>query len=91
MGNPRGFLDVKRSKTRERPAQERVADYHEFTVEPTEAELRALVEEHAQVTGSARAKRILATWDVQLSKFVKVMPRDYKRALAELAAENAVA
>jgi len=55
------------------------------------AELRALVEEHAQVTGSARAKRILATWDVQLSKFVKVMPRDYKRALAELAAENAVA
>jgi len=55
------------------------------------AELRALVEEHARVTGSPRAKRILATWDVQLSKFVKVMPRDYKRALAELAAENAVA
>jgi glutamate synthase domain-containing protein 3 len=55
------------------------------------AELRALVEEHARVTGSERAKRILATWDVQLAKFIKVMPRDYKRALAELAAETAVA
>jgi glutamate synthase (ferredoxin) len=53
------------------------------------AELRALVEEHARVTGSERAKRILATWDVQLTKFIKVMPRDYKRALAELAAEVA--
>jgi glutamate synthase (NADPH/NADH) large chain len=55
------------------------------------AELRALVEEHARVTGSERAERILATWEVQLRKFVKVMPRDYKRALAELAAEAAVA
>ncbi len=53
------------------------------------AELRALVEEHARVTGSERAKRILATWDVQLAKFIRVMPRDYKRALAELAAELA--
>jgi glutamate synthase (NADPH/NADH) large chain len=51
------------------------------------AELRALVEEHARLTGSERAQRILATWDVQLPKFIKVMPRDYKRALAELAAE----
>jgi glutamate synthase domain-containing protein 3 len=55
------------------------------------AELRALIEEHARVTGSERARRILATWEVQLRKFVKVMPRDYKRALAELAAEAAVA
>jgi glutamate synthase (ferredoxin) len=54
-------------------------------------ELRALIEEHARLTGSERARRILATWEVQLRKFVKVMPRDYKRALAELAAEAAVA
>jgi glutamate synthase (NADPH/NADH) large chain len=55
------------------------------------AELRALVEEHVRATGSERGKRILATWDVQLAKFIKVMPRDYKRALAELAAEAAAA
>ncbi|MCG6926376.1 MAG: glutamate synthase large subunit [Acidobacteria bacterium] len=52
-------------------------------------ELRALVEEHARATGSERARRILATWEVQLRKFVKVMPRDYKRAQAKRAAETA--
>jgi len=51
------------------------------------AELKAMVEAHARLTGSERARRILATWDVQLAKFVKVMPREYRRALAELAAE----
>ena len=62
----------------------------EDMVEPEDvAELKALIEEHARVTGSERANRILATWEVQLRKFVKIMPRDYKRALAELAAEAA--
>ncbi|MEX1294540.1 MAG: glutamate synthase large subunit [Candidatus Limnocylindrales bacterium] len=55
------------------------------------AELRALIEEHVEATGSARGQAILADWDVQLGSFVKVMPRDYKRALAELAAEAAAA
>ena len=47
--------------------------------------LEALIEEHARVTGSERAERILATWEVQLRKFVKVMPRDYKRVLQAIA------
>ena len=38
---------------------------------------------------TATPPALLATWEVQLRKFVKVMPRDYKRALAELAAETA--
>jgi glutamate synthase domain-containing protein 3 len=62
----------------------------EDMVDPDDvAELKAMIEQHADLTGSERAKRILATWDVQLRKFIKVMPRDYKRALAELAAEAA--
>ena len=62
----------------------------EDMVDPDDvAELEAMIEQHAELTGSERAKRILATWDVQLRKFIKVMPRDYKRALAELAAEAA--
>jgi glutamate synthase domain-containing protein 3 len=55
------------------------------------AELRGLIEEHARATGSARAQAILADWEAALGEFVKIMPRDYKRALAELAAETAVA
>ena len=31
---------------------------------------------------------MLAEWDELLPRFVKVMPRDYKRALAALAAGN---
>ncbi|MBA2514237.1 MAG: glutamate synthase subunit alpha, partial [Solirubrobacterales bacterium] len=49
-------------------------------------ELRALVEEHHLRTLSSVAARLLQDWESALGRFVKVMPRDYKRALAELAA-----
>ncbi len=45
-------------------------------------ELRAMIEKHAQHTGSARAKQILAAWDTMACQFVKVMPKDYQRMLA---------
>jgi glutamate synthase domain-containing protein 2/glutamate synthase domain-containing protein 1/glutamate synthase domain-containing protein 3 len=47
--------------------------------------IRALVAEHAERTGSPVAARVLERWDETLPRFVKVMPHDYKRALAELA------
>ncbi|MEQ8771856.1 MAG: glutamate synthase large subunit, partial [Erythrobacter sp.] len=50
--------------------------------------LRILVERHQLHTGSARAGELLADWDNALAKFVKVMPRDYKRALEALEAER---
>jgi glutamate synthase (NADPH/NADH) large chain len=43
--------------------------------------LRILVERHHLHTGSARARELLEDWDNALKCFVKVMPRDYKRAL----------
>ena len=46
--------------------------------------VRALVSEHARRTGSTVAERLLARWDAQPPAFVKVMPRDYKAALARL-------
>ena len=52
-------------------------------------ELRALIEKHATLTGSTVASSILSDWEKSLASFVKIMPRDYKRALAELAAESA--
>jgi glutamate synthase (ferredoxin) len=53
-----------------------------------EAELRALIEAHERLTGSRRARHILEAWPAQVGRFVKVMPLDYKRALAEMAAER---
>ncbi|WP_427963901.1 glutamate synthase large subunit [Altererythrobacter sp.] len=50
--------------------------------------LRILVERHKLHTGSAKAAELLDNWDAALGKFVKVMPRDYKRALEALEAER---
>ena len=53
------------------------------------AELKELIEKHSNYTGSTVAANILDSWDESLPKFIRVMPRDYKRALEELAAEQA--
>jgi glutamate synthase (NADPH/NADH) large chain len=50
--------------------------------------LRILIERHKLHTGSARATRMLEDWDNTLAKFVKVMPRDYARALRQLEQER---
>ena len=53
--------------------------------------LRAAITRHGSFTESAVAERILAAWTVEVSRFRKVMPRDYKRVLAvqaESAAEG---
>jgi glutamate synthase (NADPH/NADH) large chain len=47
------------------------------------AELHDLIERHQQVTGSMVAEKLLADWPAVLQQFVKVMPIDYKRALAD--------
>jgi glutamate synthase domain-containing protein 3 len=55
-------------------------------------EVRGLISEHAQRTGSLVARNVLAKWDRgERDRFVKVMPRDYKRALAEASAREAAA
>ena len=51
-------------------------------------ELRDLIAEHERRTASPVARRVLEEWDALLTRFVKVFPQDYKRALAELAAEE---
>jgi len=50
--------------------------------------LRILLERHKLHTGSARAASLLDDWDNALTKFVKVMPTDYRRALLQLEAER---
>jgi glutamate synthase domain-containing protein 3 len=49
--------------------------------------LRILIERHHLLTGSKRARQLLEDWDNTLAAFVKVMPKDYRRALLELKAE----
>ena len=51
--------------------------------DPAEAEaLHALILRHVELTGSSHARRILDAWPTKLPKFVRVIPKDYKRVLA---------
>jgi len=50
--------------------------------------LRQLIANHARYTSSTRAREILENWEAFLPKFRKVMPVEYRRALAELAARE---
>jgi glutamate synthase (NADPH/NADH) large chain len=54
-----------------------------------ESLLKSLVEKHAHYTGSPRAKAILEDWANYRTKFVKVFPHEYRRALKEMAEQKA--
>ena len=56
-----------------------------------EAQLKAMIEDHARHTGSAKAKAILADWNQYRAQFVKVYPIEYRRALKELQVAKEVA
>ena len=50
--------------------------------QPDDIELvRSLITKHVQYTGSEFGMRVLANWDDSIKRFVKVMPRDFKRVL----------
>ncbi len=56
-----------------------------------EAQLKKLLQDHNRWTGSKRARELLDNWDAARSKFVKVFPNEYKRALGEIAARKLAA
>ncbi len=47
-------------------------------------DVRRLVRRHGELTRSQRAFKVLALWDQLVLRFVKVMPKDYKRVLESL-------
>ncbi|MGH2857807.1 MAG: glutamate synthase-related protein, partial [Solirubrobacteraceae bacterium] len=67
-----------------------LVDFEELT-DADEAEVKALLSEHAARTGSLVARNVLASWERRSERFVKVMPRDYRRVLEERAATAASA
>jgi len=46
--------------------------------------VKGRIEKHVEYTDSTRGRAILDGWKTEQSRFVKVMPTDYKRAIAEL-------
>jgi glutamate synthase (NADPH) large chain len=56
-----------------------------------EASARRLIENHVRYTGSKRAREVLEQWASYRPRFVKVFPKEYRRALAALASQRKVA
>ncbi|SFO00547.1 glutamate synthase (NADPH/NADH) large chain [Formivibrio citricus] len=57
--------------------------------EADEVILKRLLEQHYKHTGSIRTRTLLGNWEETRRAFVKVMPKEYRRALKELAAAKA--
>ncbi len=51
-------------------------------------QLRELIENHYNATQSPLAQKILENWEQSLSKFIKVFPEEYRRALERLEQEK---
>ncbi len=68
------------------PAANQPDDELRHDGEADEVLLKRLIERHAALTGSERAKALLANWDSARGKFVKVFPHEYRRAMKEMAA-----
>ncbi|UJB65213.1 glutamate synthase subunit alpha [Acidovorax sp. YS12] len=69
------------------PAEEQIASVGRGTWhrgQTDEEQLKKLLEDHSRWTGSRRARDILDNWAASRSKFVKVFPTEYKRALSEI-------
>jgi glutamate synthase (NADPH/NADH) large chain len=63
-----------------------LVDFDEMEYEDINT-LKELIENQYNFTGSTVARAILDDWKAALSRFIKVMPRDYKRVLMEKRAE----
>ncbi|OEF97502.1 glutamate synthase large subunit [Desulfuribacillus alkaliarsenatis] len=53
----------------------------ELDCEQETAEVKGMIEKHVAYTGSTYAQSILDNWDAMVSKFVMVIPKDYKRMI----------
>jgi glutamate synthase (NADPH/NADH) large chain len=69
------------------PHDEQLSDALLHRGETDETQLKAMIKQHADHSGSEKAKRILDNWDDYRDKFVKVFPHEYRRALTEMAAK----
>jgi len=48
-------------------------------------EVQKMILTHAKLTGSSTAEEIIKNWDTYVNKFVKVIPKDYKRVTERMA------
>jgi glutamate synthase domain-containing protein 3 len=77
-------LEDEQGSFRQHGCNRQSVDLDPLTAEDT-AELASLIEAHQHATGSAVAQRLMAAPEHLADRFVKVMPKEYKQALARMA------
>ena len=83
--------NIEENKNLEAPQQLSISSENSgmgYMLSYDEERLRILVERHRLLTGSKKANYLLENWDSSLRKFIKVVPKDYRRALLELQADE---
>jgi glutamate synthase (NADPH) large chain len=68
-----------------------LVDLEELDERDDDQQIRELIAEHVARTGSMVGRNLMASWERSRERFVKVMPRDYRRVLEERAAAAAAA
>ncbi len=64
-----------------------MVDLEQMSATDEDAEwLKQIIAKHYEETASPRAAEILADWENQLTRFVRVFPHEYRRVLTEMAA-----
>jgi glutamate synthase domain-containing protein 2/glutamate synthase domain-containing protein 1/glutamate synthase domain-containing protein 3 len=61
-----------------------MVDIEQLATQEEIEKVRGMIERHRELTGSARAKQVLENWDAMLGKFVRIIPKDFKRAVESL-------
>ena len=61
-----------------------MVDMEPVVASEDQEDLATLLQNHRRWTGSEVAARLLAGWETALPRFIKIMPKDYKRALGIL-------
>jgi glutamate synthase (NADPH) large chain len=70
------------------PTAKQASDGTRHNGQSDEALLQALIRKHCDETGSEIARSVLADWARYRTRFVKVFPNEYRRALREMAAKH---
>ena len=79
-----------RNGTFERQCNKETFELEQVVDEGDISELKHLITNHLEYTGSTVAASILENWETELGRFVKVMPTDYKRVLEQMTQEEKV-
>ena len=83
-----GFVLDESGEFRSKSANHSMIDCDPFDDPADQAEVKALIEQHVEYTNSPKGKWVLDHWERMIPQFIKVFPKELKRAVADRYAEE---